>query len=346
MKVLRYISLLVIILSIGINLKAQTVDTVCAFSQTKVYKVIPTQGSTYFWSVDCGTIVSDNVHADSIVVLWCNNPGIYQVKVIEKNKTGCWGDTVSTLVVVNPKMHLSIFGPAQQCVGAPVWLYASGASSYQWNTGQTTGNISAKLQDTNTTFQVIGRNACEIDTASFTIKVHPAPVASFTYAPQNPIVNEPVILHYTGKDASDWTWYITDQPSIGGASASPQITFVEKGTETIKLIAVNQYGCVDTAIENINIGYEAMIYVPDVFTPDGNGINDSFRAVGFNLKNIHMMIFNRWGEKLFESYHVYDAWDGTFKGQVVMEGVYIYLIDAEATDGRHYYLNGNVTVMH
>jgi len=333
-------------LNASIKIKAQTFDTVCAFSQTKVYKVIPTQGSTYFWNVDCGTIISKNVHADSIVVEWCKNPGTYQVRVVERNQAGCWGDTVRTSVVVNPKMHLSIFGPAQQCVGEPVWLYASGASSYQWNTGDTASHIYAKLQDTNTTFRVIGRNMCETDTASFTIKVHPTPVASFTYAPHDPIVNEPIILQYTGKDASDWTWYITGQPTIDGARSSPQITVGEKGNVIIKLIAVNQFGCVDTAIENINVAYQAMIYVPDVFTPDGNGINDSFRAVGFNLKNIHTMIFNRWGEKLYESYHVYDAWDGTFKGEVVMEGVYIYLIDAEATDGRHYYLNGNVTVLH
>lgn len=325
---------------------AQANDTVCAFSATKVYRVLPTPGSTYFWNVECGTIISNNVHADSIVVAWCNTPGTYHVKVVERNKGGCWGDTVSTQVVVDPKMHLSIFGPAQECVGEPVWLYASGASSYQWNTGETTSNIYEHLQDTNTTFRVIGKNICETDTASFTIKVHPRPTASFTYTPQEPIVDEQINLHYTGKGATDWTWYVSNQQDIPGDMTDPEISFDQKGIKNVTLVSENQFGCTDTAIENLNIIYESKIFVPDVFTPDGNGINDSFKAIGFNLKNIHMKIYNRWGEQIFESFGVNDAWDGTFKGETVMEGVYIYTIDAEATDGEHYYLNGNVTVMY
>ena len=343
---LRCYILCAFILVTSIRVKAQTIDTVCAFSQTKVYKVIPTPGSKYFWSVDCGKIVSSNIHADSIVVQWCNNPGMYHVKVIEQNRLGCWGDTVSTSVVVNPKMHLSIFGPAQQCVGQPVWLYASGASSYQWNTGDTSSHIYEKLLDTNTTFRVIGRNMCETDTASFTIKVHPAPVASFTYAPQEPIVNEPVNLHYTGTGATDWTWYINNQQVINGNVTNPEISFYEKGNMEIELVTMNQYGCTDTSIFTLKVGYEFKFFAPSVFSPNGDGINDSFKAIGYNLKSIHMQIYNRWGEKIYESFGVNDAWDGTFKGQQVMDGVYIYMIDGEATDGEHAYLNGNVSVLH
>ena len=337
--------ILFLLLAAGSKVKAQVSDTVCHFFQTKVYRVNPTPGSLYFWSVECGAIVSSDIHADSIVVVWCKTPGTYKVKVVELARSGCWGDTVSTTVIVNPKMHLEIFGPAELCVGAPVWLYASGADSYLWNTGQTTSNINANLKDTNTTFQVIGRNFCETDTASFTVKVNPRPTASFTYSPQNPIVNETISLNYTGKSAADWTWYIDNQQVITGNVKNPEISFYEKGRKEVELVAMNQFGCSDTTIYTLTVGYDFKIFVPNVFSPDGNGINDSFKAIGFNIKSIHMQIFNRWGEKIYESFGVNDAWDGTFKGQVVMDGVYIYAIDAEAIDGEHAYLHGNVTVM-
>jgi len=328
------------------RLEAQANDTVCAISMTKVYRVIPTPGSSYFWSVECGKIISPNPHADSIVVAWCNTPGTYKVKVVEQTKKGCWGDTASTLVTVTPKMHLDIFGPSQECVGSSVWLYASGAMSYEWNTGQTTSNIYAQLKDTNTTFTVTGKNLCETDTASFTIKVHPRPTADFTVNPQGPAVNDIVDLHYLGKGATDWTWYVDGQQDITGAISNPEVSFATKGNKKITLVSVNQFGCFDTMIRDIKVKYQADVFVPTSFTPNQDGTNENFKAVGYNLKSIHMQIYNRWGEMIFESFGVNDSWNGTYKGEQVSDGVYVWLIDAQATDDEHYYLNGNVTVMH
>ena len=324
---------------------AQANDTVCGRSTTKIYWVTPSSGSTYYWHVKGGKLISQSMPSDSITVEWPNIPGTYQVNVVERTKTGCWGDTERTSVTVNPKMHLDIFGPAETCVGQQVWLYASGANSYLWNDGETTSNIYAYLKDTSTTFQVIGKNVCETDTSFFTIKVHPRPTASFTLTPNKPIVNDPVFLHYTGKGASDWTWYIDDQQNITGSIPNPQISFENKGNKKITLVSLNQYGCSDTMTETLQVKYQAYVYVPNAFSPNQDGINDSFKAIGYNLKAIHMQVYDRWGEQLFESFGVNDAWDGTFKGQTVMEGVYIYTIDAEATDGEHYYLHGNVTIL-
>ncbi len=346
MKKFGYILFTLVLFYPGVKTFAQAIDTVCANANAKVYRVIPTPGSTYYWTVDCGKIVSPNPNADSIQVAWCNNPGTYTIKVVERNKAGCWGDTMKTQVVVNPKMHLDIYGPDQLCVGQPVWLTASGANSYQWSTGESTSNIVIHLKDTFNTIRVIGKNVCETDTANWSIRVNPRPAANFTYSPKDPIVDEAVFLNYTGTGATDWTWYITNEPAVAGSVKEYETSFREKGYHTVKLVSENQFGCSDTISYTIHIGYDSRIYVPNAFTPDGNGINDSFKAVGFNIKSIHMTIFNRWGEKLFESYGVNDAWDGTFKGQPVMDGVYIYMIDAEATDGEHYYLHGNVTLFY
>ena len=331
--------------SISLKLYSQSFDTICAQSQVKVYRVKSNPGSNYYWSVNGGQIISSNIHADSIKVLWGNTPGIYEVKVIEQTILGCLGDTARISVAVNPKMHLNIQGPAELCIGQPVWLTASGANVYKWSTGESDSNIIVYLKDTFNKIQVIGKNSCETDTATWTIKVHPRPSASFTTTPQNPMVDESVFMQYTGQGATNWTWYADNQQLINGSVSEYETSFNEKGNKSLMLVSRNQFGCSDTFIDVIHIKYDYKISVPSIFTPDGNGINDSFKAIGFNLKSIHTIIYNRWGEKIYESFGVNDAWDGTFKGKPVINGVYVYMIDAEATDGEHTYLNGNVTVM-
>src|SRR5437588_12821715 len=120
MKQFSCIFILILLLAGNRNVKAQASDTVCAFTHRKVYKVVPTPGSKYYWTVDCGKIISGNTHADSIVVDWCNTPGTYQVKVIEQTRFGCWGDTVRTWIIVNDKIHLNLQGPSDICEGEAV----------------------------------------------------------------------------------------------------------------------------------------------------------------------------------------------------------------------------------
>ena len=69
------------------------------------------------------------------------------------------------------------------------------------------------------------------------------------------------------------------------------------------------------------------IWFPNTFTPNGDGINDVFKAEGLNIFDFHMIIFNRWGQQIFESFSIYDGWDGTFKGKKSPEGIYVWMAD-------------------
>lgn len=86
-------------------------------------------------------------------------------------------------------------------------------------------------------------------------------------------------------------------------------------------------------------------YIPDAFTPNGDGINDTFGISGEAVKKFDMKIYNRWGELIFESEDATSSWDGNYKGKRVPQGVYVYQLSAQANTGEHASRKGTVTVV-
>ena len=89
------------------------------------------------------------------------------------------------------------------------------------------------------------------------------------------------------------------------------------------------------------------IFIPNVFTPDGTGVNDTWSFFGLTgVKQLQVMVFNRWGEKVFESTDINFAWDGHYKGEYVPTGVYTYtakLVWLDNHSDNEY--NGTVTLL-
>ncbi len=86
------------------------------------------------------------------------------------------------------------------------------------------------------------------------------------------------------------------------------------------------------------------LYVPNVFTPNNDGLNDRFGVSGQNIKEFEITILNKWGEIVYHSYDVHETWDGNFHGRVVANSVYIYQITAKGYDGEEINKTGNVTL--
>ncbi|MBT8195133.1 MAG: gliding motility-associated C-terminal domain-containing protein [Bacteroidia bacterium] len=84
------------------------------------------------------------------------------------------------------------------------------------------------------------------------------------------------------------------------------------------------------------------MYVPNSFTPNGDGINDDFGVHGEGLKTFNMSIYNRWGQLIFESNSVNQKWDGTFDGSLVPNGSYVYHIVTSPVEGRTKVKKGSV----
>ncbi|MCB0854929.1 MAG: gliding motility-associated C-terminal domain-containing protein, partial [Bacteroidetes bacterium] len=87
------------------------------------------------------------------------------------------------------------------------------------------------------------------------------------------------------------------------------------------------------------------IYAPNAFTPNADNVNDYFYLQGVYIREFHMKIFNRWGQEIFESNHINDEWDGTFNGEPVPEGVYVWVAEATSNNGREFTERGTVTLI-
>lgn len=94
-----------------------------------------------------------------------------------------------------------------------------------------------------------------------------------------------------------------------------------------------------------NVYPHSTLFVPTAFSPDNNGINEVFAPKGTYISRYHIQIFNRWGEKVFDSHECMAGWSGLYMNDICMEGVYLYHIEALGADNKHYNLKGTFTLL-
>ncbi len=181
------------------------------------------------------------------------------------------------------------------------------------------------------------------------ITVYPHVDAAFDVdAIEHSILNP--IFHFTNtsENATSYQWSFGDGET--SAVTNPTHTYAyEEGVYTVTLVADNQYGCPDTARVTISVKPELIFYVPNAFTPDGDEYNNFFFPVfsaGFDPYNYTLLIFNRWGEIIFESHNTEQGWDGTYHNEMCKEGVYTWkiIIKEKSVDRFHEYV-GHVTLL-
>lgn len=120
------------------------------------------------------------------------------------------------------------------------------------------------------------------------------------------------------------------------------------GNHVISVEFTNIWGCQSPTILYIVELLECdatTLYVPNAFTPDGSGGNNVWIPIGYNYTDLHFMIFNRWGELIFESYDDLFGWDGTYKGDICKNDVYVYKVEWKDSYGRKNYKAGHVSLL-
>lgn len=103
--------------------------------------------------------------------------------------------------------------------------------------------------------------------------------------------------------------------------------------------------CLATNVVTVKVGREPEFYMPNAFSPNGDGKNDRIFLYGSGLKTVHLTIYNRWGEKVYESVNQSEGWDGTYKGQQQSPGLYTYIADLEYLNGKKKRDFGSITLI-
>lgn len=179
------------------------------------------------------------------------------------------------------------------------------------------------------------------------ITVHPLPVAGFfADPPQVPVYDGTIQFTDTSYDAVQWHYSFGD--GISDNDPDPNHGYVTFGTYDVMQVVTNLYNCTDTAHVPVVIQPDVLVHVPNAFTPDGDGVNDLFLPVlhGFGIRAYRLSIWDRWGECIFSSDQPGTAWNGTYGGRSVRDGVYAWRIELSAADivgGRR--MDGHVTLV-
>ena len=254
----------------------------------------------------------------------------------------------SVVVTVNNNPIITAGNPQTVCVGESVVLQASGAGingTYSWSNGATNG-VALTVNGTQV-YTVTGTdaNGCS-STASLTITGLPIPVAQFTATPPNGDIPLEVDFFNTSQNANAYFWNFGNGQSLSiNDLSAQQSTYLNMGTYTVWLVASNGL-CADSISALITVTAEPWIFVPNVFTPNGDDANETWMIDTKNMESIELVIVNRWGNPMAKIEDINGGWDGkTPDGSEATDGTYFYKFKAKALNGEEFSGHGFLTLI-
>jgi gliding motility-associated-like protein len=184
------------------------------------------------------------------------------------------------------------------------------------------------------------------------IEVYPTPVADFVANPAVTSEFSPGILFENrSTGAVAYAWDFGDPGSSNNTSGAfqPEHIYEAAGEHTVVLVASSNKGCLDTAVQIIQVTPEFALYIPNAFTPNSDGKNDVFLPLGIGLdeNRFLMIIFDRWGDEIFKTEDLQQGWNGSVKGNniVAEQGVYVYKILVGDKQGGDHKFVGHVSCL-
>ncbi len=264
---------------------------------------------------------------------------------------GSCGDTRTTTITVNQVSMTGVFAHPV-CVnthdghiivtpvGVPPYTYSlSGAATQQNTTGQFTG-----LSEGVYTVVATDQNGCSASISY--VLTAPLPVtAGFSVNPSRGPA--PLTVEFTNlsSNATDYYWDFGNGHNSSSANPLPEIYTTGGATYQVMLIVSNGQ-CQDTAYAWIQVDLFSSVIVYNVFSPNGDGVNDEYLTTTENLKEFSLTIYNRWGQELFHTTNPAKGWNGKSpSGNDCSEGTYYYVVKATGLDEKEYNLKGHLTLI-
>ena len=315
--------------------------------------------TTYIWDFD-GDNIPDKNEPNPTFTYTLNGEYSSQLTVI--SQFGC-SNTRNKLLFANPKPVAAY--RADKTSGCPpltvsfqnLSSIASGTFSTTWNFGDLSPTIhhnnpshtfSSGYYDL--TLELTSDSGCvtKLQHPHF-LEVHEKPVAAFKIFPEEIDEDEPNITVETrASNATQTRYYVNDGSTFTTADFSHNLKNLDGSFQPmIVQVVKNEAGCTDTTFDLIRIRPAFTIYVPDAFTPNGDGINDSFLAKGVGIKQFEIQIFDRWGHKVFVADNIETAWDGRSRNSIesVKQDVYIWKAQVLDIHNKKHQLSGHVSLI-
>ena len=188
-------------------------------------------------------------------------------------------------------------------------------------------------------------------TYSNALHVDPIPDALFHFSP-DPITmfnTDVTFLNYS-YNGDTYQWFFPGGTPAASTQEDVQVRYPDGVVDSyeVTLITTSALGCVDTLVKTVAVNPEVILYAPNTFTPDGDEFNQSWNIhiEGVDIYNFEMFIFNRWGEVVWESHDPSVGWDGTYKGKIIAQGTYTWIIrvNDQLNDDKHVF-NGYVNIL-
>jgi len=267
----------------------------------------------------CTTIDSVSVNSQAINLL------------IDTAKTVCIGDTLHLTTQVNDSENIIYqWTPTATIIGA-----------------NNTADIFVNPTE-NTNYQLLVSNDFGCEEESLIV------VNVFDYTPPLSLIpeidtvfnNESIQLLATENENYIYQW----SPGRGLSSTTVFNPFATpEETTTYQLTIRDASGCMNTA-EVLLIVFNSpclrpYIFTPNAFTPNGDHLNDEWGVEGHTISSLHLSVYDRWGELVFESFDPDDKWDGTYNGKALPADVYGYYLEIDCVDGEYFFERGNVSLI-
>lgn len=174
------------------------------------------------------------------------------------------------------------------------------------------------------------------------IEVYDVPQAEFEMEQTNDVNGEFEFTNLsTGGNSFAWNF---GDGSVD-STYSPLHQYAIPANYTVTLITTNEDGCSDTTARTMPADWPLNVFIPNTFTPNGDGVNDYFTLFGDGFKRFHLRVYDRWGEKVFDTDEGILTWDGNFKNKPLNTAVFVYIADIELLDGFSMRRYGDVTLL-
>ena len=275
------------------------------------------------------------------------NQGTQSITYSITDANGCTG-TDQTTITVNPLPNVSAGGNQSICLGSTITLDGTGAMTYSWDNGAINGQtFTPGIGTTLYTLTGTDANGC-VNTDAVTVTVLDVPNAIISSNINTGNAPLSVVFYNSSTNSTSYVWNFDNGELLNSTNNSNQvITFQNEGDYYVTLIASNGI-CqdIDTILINVLPMLQPTITFPNVFTPNSDGVNDTFYIFDENISSIEVFILNRWGELVYQMNNVNDKWNGTAtNGTDLNEGVYFYKFNAIGVNGEVITGHGNITLI-